>query len=614
MSFSFPRSKKPFFIAFFLCLVLLLGISIGYLSNHVFSENAEFEAFTEELFQKEVSGSTLTLHYSLAQPEKLGIARPEPTLGTVTGNMEKTYRLCEEYEKKLKSFSYEKLSRDNQITLDMLLLYFHTQKSLKGHELLEEMLGPSLGIQAQLPVLLAEYAFYEDQDITDYLKLLSGVRPYFQSILAFEQEKSKAGCFMSDTTLERILEQCNAFTEDPDSNYMLEIFSQKLKDYGKFSEEEQKKLNEKHRELLLAQVIPAYRELMEGLSALKGTGKPSGGLAQFDGGCDYYEYLLQSQTGSYVPIAKMEQRLSSQLMADMKQITLMLKEQRSLLTKLAGAADLPALEPEHILKELRQKMKADFPESDTVPYEIRYVHKSMEEYLSPAFYLTPPLDTGSPNVIYINRSGRTSNLELFTTLAHEGFPGHLYQTVFFGEQHPNAVRYLVTSSGYVEGWATYIESYAYRYAASLLEDPAASDITRLAWLNRSVNLCIYSLLDIGIHYRGWNQTKTARFLNAFGIRDKAVTDEIFQYIVETPGNYLKYYWGYLNFLDLKTSCQKESGENFDLKEFHKKILEIGPVPFPVLEKYLKQDSSPESSPTPDSNQKEALLPAAPPVT
>ena len=114
------------------------------------------------------------------------------------------YKACENHLNKLKSFSASRLSRENQITLDMLLLYFHTRLSLKGNELLEEMLSPSLGTQAQLPVLLAEYAFYEDQDIADYLNLLSSVKPYFQSILEFEKQKSQAGFFMSDATLDRI--------------------------------------------------------------------------------------------------------------------------------------------------------------------------------------------------------------------------------------------------------------------------------------------------------------------------------------------------------------------------------------------------------------------------
>ena len=582
------KTKKVVSVAFLLSFVLIFGISIGYLTNHVFSENGKFESFTEEIFKNEVSGSTLTLHYALANPEKQGITRSRATLGTVFSDINESQKLCQQYEDKLKSFSYSRLSRENRLTLDMLLLYFHTQNFLGDNYFLEEPLGPSLGIQAQLPVLLAEYAFYKDQDITDYLNLLSDVDSYFKSILEFEQQKAQAGYFMSDATLDRILKQCSDFIKDPESNYMLEIFQQKLEDYGKLSEADQQILIDKHKEILLNKVIPAYQMLMDGLEKLRGTGTNDRGLAYFEGGKDYYQYLLQSTAGIYAPVKQLEQRLTSQLLADSKEISLMLREQPSLLTKLTGGVDLPDMEPETIVKSLQTQISEDFPETEAASYEIRYVHKSMEKYLSPAFYLTPPLDTGSPNVIYINQDGRSSNLELFTTLAHEGFPGHLYQTVFFGRQNPSHIRYLIDSSGYVEGWATYVESYAYRYAAKYVDDEAATDVTRLAWLNRSVNLCIYSLLDIGIHYRGWTQEKAAEFLNVFGIRSASVVSEIYRYIVETPVNYVKYDLGCLNFMDLRDNQKELLGDDFDLKDFHRKILEIGPVQFPVLEKYMQE--------------------------
>ncbi len=139
----------------------------------------------------------------------------------------------------------------------------------------------------------------------------------------------------------------------------------------------------------------------------------------------------------------------------------------------------------------------------------------------------------------------------------------------------------------MEGWATYVESYGYEYAASLMKNSAAAKgAVRLAWLNRSMNLCIYSLIDIGIHYRGWDAARTAAFLKAFGITNASTANEIYQYIVETP-ELSEILLGYLNFLDLKTASQKKLGDDFDLKEFHRRILEIGPVQFPVLEKYLK---------------------------
>lgn len=580
------RYKKAILITLSLCLVLFAGMGIGFLSSHVWSQNGRFRTFTNEIFEKEVSESMLTLHYSLAHPEKKGISRPVPSLGTVSSNMDDTYQLYTDYLEKLKTFSPDKLSRENQITLDMLLLYFHTQLSLKDHILLEEMLSPSLGIQAQLPVLLAEYTFYEDQDIADYLNLLSSIGPYFQSILEFEEEKSRAGLFMSDTTLDRILDQCRAFIQNPDSNYMLEVFSRKIKEYGKFSEADEKKLIARHKNILKDRVIPAYQNLINGLESFRGTGRASCGLAHFKGGREYYEYLLKSSVGSYVPVSRIQKRLLTQLSHDLKLMRQILMEQPSLADRLQDGVSLLDTEPDKILKTLSQCIQKDFPDPGNVSYEVRFVHPSMEKHLSPAFYLTPPLDTGNPNIIYINQADQRSGPELFSTLAHEGFPGHLYQTVYFGSTEPSDIRYLISCGGYVEGWATYVESCISSYAGKFLEDTAPEDTASLFWLNRSINLCIYSLLDIGIHYQGWDQLRAGHFLKTFGIGDDSVIRSIYQYIVETPANYLKYYWGYLNFLDLRESQKQEQGKDFDLKAFHRKILQTGPVPFPVLEKYI----------------------------
>lgn len=588
MKITFRKPPTLLFPALFLSFALVAGAA----RNHIFSEDSQFRSFTREVFQKEVSGSMLTLHYSLADPEKKNIARPAPTLGTVSYDNTASIHQCQEYLKKLLSFSYSELSRENRLTSDMLLLYFHTSEASLQNGFPEEILSPSLGIQAQLPVLLAEYAFYKEQDISDYLNILVSIEPYFESILQYEQERAHQGYFMSDTTLDRILEQCREFVKDPENNYMLDVFSQKLKEYGKFTDSEQNELMKRHKEILLNKVIPAYEKLIIGLNALRGSGKNPMGLAYYKKGKKHYEYLLQTETGCYDSVKKIQQRLYEQLADDTARIQMMLKEQPSLLQKMNAETDLDTFQPAKALQILQKKSEKDFPSlPETVSPDIRYVHKSMEAYSSPAFYLTPPLDTGSPNVIYINPSSQTSNLELFTTLSHEGFPGHLYQTVYFGSCDPDDIRYLITSSGYVEGWATYVESYGYQYATDYLDDPAASDLTALAWMNRSINLCIYSLMDIGIHYHGWTPDAAASFLKNFGITDTSVVQEIYQYIVETPGNYLKYYLGYLNFLDLRQKWQDTLGEHFDLKKFHQKILETGPVSFPVLQKYMDQELS-----------------------
>lgn len=586
MPLKIRKNKSPLFIILLLILTLLTGLTAGYFSAHGITENGKFEAFSRKVFQNEVSGSTLTLHYTLAHPEKQGIPREKATLGTLPTDMKNTYQICSQYEKKLKSFRYSCLSTKNQLTLDSMLLYYHTEKSLGDNYLLQEPLGPSLGIQAQLPVLLAEYAFYEDQDITDYLNLLTTIRPYFQSILKFEKKKSDAGFFMSDATLDRVLAQCSAFIQNPGSNYMLDIFQKKLSEYGKLPPSEQNALVLTHKSLMKTEVIPAYQELMTGLEALRGTGKNNRGLTYFKGGKAYYLYLLQSQTGSYVPVKQMEKRLSRQLSSEIGIAGTMLRKNPELLTTLNQGITFREMKPAQMLNTLQQKIQADFPSLADVTFELRTVHDSMKDYLSPAFYLTPPMDTGTPNVIYINPAASYQGLELFTTLAHEGFPGHLYQTVTFERQNPSGIRNLLCTSGFAEGWATYIEPFAYKYAAGYIKDPSATELARISWLNRSINLCMYSLLDIEIHYNGWTQAEAASFLKAFGIEESTVVSEIYQYILETPGNYLKYYWGYLSLLDLRTSEQNRLGQDFDLKKFHSQVLKIGGVQFPVLEKYI----------------------------
>ena len=586
MPFKILKKKSSFFIACGLIFTFIIGIAAGYFSAHGITENGKFEAFTQEVFRNEVSGSSLTLHYSLAHPEKQGIQRKAASLGTVPTDMQNTYKVCQQYEDKLKAFRYSHLSTENQMTLDSMLLYYHTEKSLGDNYLLQEPLGPSLGIQAQLPVLLAEYAFYEDRDISDYLNLLTTIRPYFQSIIKFEQKKSEAGFFMSDATLDRILAQCSAFIRNPDENYMLDIFRQKIADYGKLSNSEQQALFLTHQKLMKTEVIPAYQELMTDLEALRGTGKNSRGLSYFKGGKAYYIYLLQSQTGTYVPVKQIEKRLSRQLSEEINSVGTMLRQNPELLTALNKGISFTKMEPEQMLDYLQKKIISDFPPLEDVSFELKTVHDSMKDYLSPAFYLTPPIDTGTPNVIYINPAANYQGLELFTTLAHEGFPGHLYQTVSFERQNPSGIRNLLDTSGFAEGWATYVEPFAYEYAADYILDSSASDLARLAWLNRSINLCMYSLLDIEIHYNGWSQAESASFLKAFGIEDSTVISEIYQYILETPGNYLKYYWGYLSLLDLRTAEQKRLGQDFDMKDFHRRVLKIGGVQFPVLEKYI----------------------------
>lgn len=607
---TFPRLKKykkRLILGALACLLLSGGIFAGIKSGVLLTENQKFNRFTQEMFTRELSSNTLNMHYTLAYPKSYGIEDYTINLGSLSAeSMSESYNLLQKDQQELHSFTYKKLSEENQLTYDILDLDIKTQLSAKDHYMLTEVLSPNLGIQAQLPVLLAEYTFRTQQDVEDYLGLLNAIPQYFDEILEFQQLKAQQGLFMSDTAVDRVIDQCELFltqaatasasisTAAPADgrnladNYLSIMFQEKLADFEEpLTEPEISSYILTHENILTNQVVPAYSHLMEGLEALKGSGTNINGLMYLPGGTKYYEYLIQSETGDYSGAEAIEKRLYTQLLTDYKAIKQILTANPELIQTLASEEGLNAQVntdtteiPSKMLKILEKALTQDFPEMEIPSYEVKYVHSSLEEFSSPAFYLTPPVDTLTPNIIYINNSSTSSKMDLFTTLAHEGFPGHLYQTVYFGQCEPSDIRNILNYGGYTEGWATYVEAYSYQY---LSKD---QNLTQLLWLNRSINLCLYSIMDIGIHYRGWTVETVTDYLESFGISDTAVCQEIFQYIVENPANYLKYYIGYLNFMDLREQAQDTWGDDFTLKEFHKKILEIGPSQFPVLEKYL----------------------------
>lgn len=558
-----------------LLLVLIPGLT---LLHPPLTEDERFTSFTKQMFRSEICGNTLNLHYTLADPGSFGIKHYPITLGTMDLTAHTASAAAgENYLNRLSRFSREKLSPKNRLNYDILLDYLKTSQRGVPFYLYQEPLSPTLGIQAQLPVLLAEYTFRTRQDIEDYLALLTQLPDYFQSILAFEQEKSRAGLFMSDDCVKNILKQCDAFVKSGEDNYLKQIFEEQIDSFTNLTADEKISYKQQNREILSGYVIPAYQELMAQLANLLGTGKNPGGLCHLPEGKAYYEYLVRSTTGDASPLSQIEGRIKKEISAVYKDIQALLQSNPDLSAASLTQENSPS--PEEILATLQTLTAKDFPDPPSVSCQVKYVHDSLEDYLSPAFYLTPPIDDTENNVIYINQTSDYNPLELYTTLAHEGYPGHLYQTVTFETANQDPLRSILNFGGYTEGWATYVEMYAY---STWQENPALASLYQK---DRSLMLGIASLLDIGIHYHGYTKAQVAQFLNNFGIKEQT-SHAMYNTILEAPANYLKYYVGYLNFKDLCEELKAHLGSSFSLKEYHARVLTIGPCSFPVLKEYL----------------------------
>lgn len=540
-------------------------------------ENDLFRQFTLDLFRREVSADTITLHYTVKEPESYGIQDTPVTLGSFDADPAASAASIENCLALLEDFKYKKLSPENQLTFDVLQSWLETALLGAPYTLYEEPLSPLTGIQSQLPILLCEFSFDTPEDVDTYLSLLEEMPSYFTSLISFEQAKADAGLFMSSRNAQDIIDECAAFTALGDSHYLFSSFISRLEGLSDLPPVQKEACISQHRDLIYDCVFPAYNRLAAAIASLKDTGTNDGGLCYYPNGKRYYEYIVKRDTGSARTVPQLQNLTRRQMAEDLSAM--------QSVAPLSGEDSSFALadsSPEAILADLKEKTAGSFPSLPEVTTEIKFVQEEMAEYVSPAFYMVPPVDNSQENVIYINRGHLPDDLTLFTTLAHEGYPGHLYQNVYYASTDPDPIRSLLSFGGYTEGWATYVEMLSY-YFTGIDEDRAL-----LEQKNASLILGLYALADMGIHYDGWSLTETVSFFRSFGITDTETIREIYDLIIGDPGNYLKYYIGYVEFLELKKTAVKEWGEDFSQKRFHKAVLDTGPAPFEIVEKGVKE--------------------------
>lgn len=541
-------------------------------------QNAEFEAYTEELFCSEVSSNTINLHYTLKNPEDYGITEDAAVLGSFETDADMVKASVENMRRSLENFSYDELDLQNKITFDILDYQIKAADQSADFILYEEPLGLVSGAQTQFPVVLSEYQFYDRQDVETYLALLEMTGEYFDSLIKFEREKASAGLFMADYALDTVIEQCQAFLDMGDGNYLYSTFVDRIKDVNELTEEEKSDYIQDNALAVSDCIFPAYEKLISDLEQLRGSGKNEKGLSYLPEGIDYYELVVRQSTGSERSVEEMEDLTRRQITDDLEAMEKVLGITTEEVQEAAAA--IAQTSAELILTRLQEGISGTFPEAPDTVLEVKYVPEEMEDHLSPAFYMIPAIDNTEQNVIYINQAHMSDDLTLFTTLAHEGYPGHLYQTVYYESTDPDPIRSIMDFGGYVEGWATYAEMGSY-YLTPLSKEQAT-----LLQKNSSIILGLYALADMGIHYDGWSRMDTVAFFSNYGITDAETVERIYELIIGSPGNYLKYYIGYVEFLELKKAWAEEKGEAFSQKEFHEAVLEVGPAPFEIVEEYM----------------------------
>jgi len=545
---------------------------------------AAFDEFIDKQFIDYVTEDTITLHFTLRHPENFGIERMEPTLGefgsAAFAELEIQYK---EDLAALQNFPYSELSDEQKLIYDVLEYYLELDIAMfdKSLQYYMSVLRPNTGMQAELPILLAEYKFYEERDVIEYLALLKEIDPFFRDAIKFEEERSKRGLFIADFAVDSIIESCNEFTANEENNFLIGIFDERIDELG-LAEDKAADYKELNKDYILNDVIPAYHTLAGALESLKGTGVNDSGMCHFDQGKDYYEYLIKSHVGSDESVTDLARLIDDRMEMVIYGMSYIVYNDEDVL-ELMRYPDFGAEDPEEIIEMLKYGMTDFYPENAGATHTLKSLHPSLQSSFPAAFYLTVPIDDFSSAVIYINEGSMSSD-DLFPILAHEGYPGHLYQDTYFKSKEVHPLRYVMSSIGYIEGWATYAEINAYMFADF---PEMGTELGLLFGFDTEYKLALQSRCDIGVNYEGWTQQDLAEYLWDFGIESKESVRSIYEYVIKSPTRTLRYYIGYLEIENLLDYAVYELGDAFSHKGFNECVLDIGPAPFFAVKKAVE---------------------------
>ena len=580
---------------FFLFLAISFIFALFCLKNG--GEDSHFQEISDEIVADSFQKDSISMQFSFQDPKQFGLS--EETCSLPLYNREEYLSagtLLDETIESLEKIDPNHLSDSVRTTYEVLLPYLQQQRLGTDFPYYEEPLSPTSGIHISLPVLLAEFPVENEQDIETYLSVLSLMPSYLGSIADFEADKAALGMFMASEDADLVISQCEFFSSEKGKAFFTENFSLLLEKINSDDKDLISSYFEKHSAILTEQICPAYQKLADSVLLLKEPGKERKGLSQYAKGEAYYEHLVRQLVGTDASISEIEQKLYIRL-EDLYEKLSKFRASYKKGSSQPSSSHAKSLTVSNCLPVLQEELKPLFPLPDqTSNVTIKEIPDALKDFTAPAYYFVPSIAicrkgniSSIQNTIYVRPDLKQNPVDLFTTLAHEGFPGHMYQNVYFlstqGVNRENVLRYCMNFPGYSEGWALYTELLSFSYADG---DETYLELLRIS---REIQLCLLCILDIRIHRDEADVSDISPYLARIGIKEPTDVEQIFTYLINEPGTYLKYYVGYLELLDCKELYQRKCMSQkitYSELDFHTFFLTHGPDSYVNIKKEIKQ--------------------------
>ena len=579
-----------------ICFILLSGTILfgcGQASTQTSLKQKKFDRFLNSCFREYAAENTVTLHFKLSNPSAYGIKAPvSPTYGDLSSDaLKKNCSRSKELLQKLYTFPTSSLTKKQKLTWQIFQDYLNESIMNEKYILYSSPLGTN-GLQSEIPVTLSEYRLDNEKDIKDYLSLVNQVPELFTQILDFEQERRNAGLISPSFVISDTIDQIDQFLNaSEENNPLIQSFEDRLTEVKSLSKDQKASYIANNRLLVTDKVLPAYKSLKTSLQAYTNDSKNTSSkerLCEYKNGQDYYKFLLMSNVGTDFSPEDCITILESQLKNTVKDISSLTTKNKDLYTEYLSAT--PALSaPKEIMNTLKNDSLIDFPEIKNNSCQLKNVPDALSGTSACAFYLVPPIDSTKDNIIYINKSRVDSN-ELFSTLAHEGYPGHLYQTNYFLTTNPSPLRTFLHCAGYDEGWGTYAQLYSYNFIEfKNVDEQTTKQLRQLYRDNDLLSLSLSSLCDLYVNYKNYDENALANYLQTYGI-DKDSAQNLYRYVIENPTTYLSYSIGCYELDQLKQTMSDSLGKAFKISDFHESVLNVGSCNFSILRQEIEKET------------------------
>lgn len=533
--------------------------------------NKEFDEFMKQEFIETMEGDYLSLHFALVNPSAYGIEVPEAVISsTPADDYQTAIDEANASLKKLSAFDYASLSDTQKHDYDVYKRALELSVEMNGYENFDWAFNSGNSITDIIITNLTEFVFREEQDFEDYLNLIASVPGYMDEVMELTKSQAEEGYFIRDSALDETLDSIDKFTAKKDSNELIVLFDHNTDAFEGLSDEKKEEFKEENRRIILEELIPSFERCADGLEALRGSRANQGSLYDLEGGLDYYKALVRTKTSSDESIEELIKLADTYLNQNLKKYINLL-----MYSNISEDEEVPFDNETEILDYLAENLQ-EYPEIPKVSYQAKYLDPSVANDSILAYYLNPPIDDMEENQIKINGTTVGEDLtKLYSTLAHEGMPGHMYQTNYYLDTQPAELRTQLSCIGYSEGWAMYAEINALDYSQMM------SEVIKLEKLDTAINYVLDAVADLYVNGLGYTEEKVGDYLENMGL-NRELASPLYDFVANNPGMLLPYGIGLMEFQNLRAKAEAALGTDFDTVEFHKVVLDNGDRQFELV--------------------------------